>query len=374
MPPVLVLHALSYAAYFFAFGTITPYLPPYLRSQGLSATQVALLLSFAPFFTTFAPVAAGYLADRLRRTQLLMRAFAGVAALFFAQLLWVRSFEAILAVWFCYALCNSPFLPLLDASTMVQTVRLHVGYGRVRVWGSIGFMSAAFGVGAVFGGGLVAVKVALAAMAVLFLSVAVMPEMPVPAKRPTYAEARALLADRRLLGLLIAGAVHWVAMTPYHAFFAIHCATLGLPSSVAGQGMALGAFVEVCVMWTSPRALRDLPVGKTIALCSSASALRWLLTSYVTSAPLLIAVQSIHGLSFGAFYVAILAAAQRLVPEELRATGQGLLFSLLFGISSGLGTLVSGPVFDTFGGRVLFACAAGVSLVATALALRLPRF
>jgi PPP family 3-phenylpropionic acid transporter len=178
--------------------------------------------------------------------------------------------------------------------------------------------------------------------------------------RPRFADALALLKDRSILILITASALHWTTLAPYHLFFAVHVEDLGLSPFVAGGGMALGALCETGVMWWFPRHTSGRYTG-ALVLAFLVTSFRWLLTAYTTDATTLLLIQGLHGFSFGLFYPAALAALGDLVPDRLRATGQGLFISML-GAASFFGDLSSGVIYAHLGGRGLYLAAAGLSL------------
>jgi PPP family 3-phenylpropionic acid transporter len=84
----------------------------------------------------------------------------------------------------------------------------------------------------------------------------------------------------------------------------------------------------------------------------------------------LVALAPLHGLTFGAFYVASVAFLSRRVPPELRASGQALFSAVTFGLGGLVGYASSGAAYDWLGGHRLFAVAAVLELVAAVLVLQ----
>src|SRR5207247_3526086 len=72
---------------------------------------------------------------------------------------------------------------------------------------------------------------------------------------------------------------------------------------------------------------------------------------------------------FALTYVAAVMIANDLVPAHLRATGQALMKSVLFGVAPILGSLGGGLVYEAFGARAMFLAATGVVGGAGLLAL-----
>jgi PPP family 3-phenylpropionic acid transporter len=170
----------------------------------------------------------------------------------------------------------------------------------------------------------------------------------------------ALLRDRRLLALLGACAVHWGACAPFHLMFGLFVRDAGLPSRVTGLSMFVAIGAEMVALLVFPRIERSAGVGTMLAASFGATALRWLALAHATGPVTVIALQLVHGLTFGVFWGAAVAALSRLVPPPLRATGQALFAAVVFGAGNAVGFWLSGLGYDALGGTRPLYLAAGV--------------
>jgi len=71
----------------------------------------------------------------------------------------------------------------------------------------------------------------------------------------------------------------------------------------------------------------------------------------------LIALQALHGMTFGMFWSAGIALVAATVPPKLRATGQALLV-MAINVGGAAGNLAVGRLYDSAGPSTLFALAA----------------
>jgi PPP family 3-phenylpropionic acid transporter len=137
--------------------------------------------------------------------------------------------------------------------------------------------------------------------------------------------------------------------------------------------MAAGVGAEILALLAFPRFERH----STRALYAASflvSALRWLLTWRLSSAPSLVVVQLLHAFTFGLFWGASVRAMGQLVPARLRATGQALFSGVVFAGGNVVGYQLSGLGYDRYGSAApLFGWAAGAELLALLLALGLLR-
>ncbi|HEU4403786.1 MAG TPA: MFS transporter [Polyangiaceae bacterium] len=381
----------AYALYFGAAGVTLPFLPAHFASLGLEPSRIGLLLALGPGLSLLAPSRWGRRADRSGRPDLALRAVTLGAALCFAGLLPARSFPAVLVAMLGYGLFATSVIPLLDALTVECVRRSGGSFGRVRLAGSLAFAASAALFGRFGGPGREAVVAPLAALAALAAWVALVVPAPrawakaaatpqergpgeataPPAAPPASAEASRGRLVPLLAPFLGACVLHWVSLTPFHGSFALHVTALGLPLEVVGACSSLGVLAEVAVMAGSATLLARLGPVNVLRLAFAATVARWGLMAVVRGAPALLAVSLLHGLTFGAFYVAAVAYVSERVPPEHRASGQALFAAATFGIGGIVGYALSGVGFQALGGPRLFAAAAIVELGALALSARL---
>jgi MFS transporter, PPP family, 3-phenylpropionic acid transporter len=374
MPLRLLPYGLFYAFYYSMIGAMAPFLAAFLGRRGLSGIELGLALSFAPLSACFAPLLSGYLADRLRRPVAILRIALAFAALSMAALAFTEGFWPIAIALLGFALANAPIISLADAVTLAELKRGGGTYARIRMLGSVGFVFTALSLGWFLNRRGVDATVVLWSSVALFLALLA----TLGVKKPEVigdpvkvSEAIALLRNPRLAVLLVASLINWLGMAPYHTLFSLHVGALGLPTWVVGTSMALGATTEILVMFSAETLLRRFPPHVLIVIAFSISVGRWILTSLVEAPAAVIAVQSLHGPAFGAFYLSAIALLAELVPDRLRATGQGLFVASVFGTGGALGAFLGSAAFERFGGPSLFAGSALLSCVAAVIALRL---
>jgi MFS transporter, PPP family, 3-phenylpropionic acid transporter len=359
--------AFFYFVYFGAVGVMLPYLPPHLRAMGFSGTEIGALLAVAPLLMIVVPPLWGFFADRARSTAAVLKLACLGSALAFAPLLGAKSFFAVAAVLTVHALFYTPITALAD-TVAVAHVRAHGGdYARLRLWGSVGFVITSFAFSAHLahrGSAADVVWVTLALFGVAAAAATSIRSLGATALRPSLSDARRLARDPAFLAFLVAGGLHWAAAAPFHLLFAVHLEDLGADPRWIGAGLALAVGAEVAVMWRFPALRRRLSLFGLLQLVFVASAARWLLTAWAPSGAMAAALQVLHGLTFGAFFVAAIVHLQDTVPERLRATGRALFSSVVFGLGGVGGNALAGALYDLGGASLAFAAAAGLQLCA----------
>ncbi len=362
-----------YALYFGTVGIVLPFLPAYLESLALSVTQIGLLLALGPLLALVAPHFWGHLADSTGRASRVLSLLALGACAGFSPLLFVDRFPALVATFVVYGFFASSVTPLVDSLALQHVARNGGSYAHLRLFGSLGFVlsSSLFGL-AVDSVGRATVRVPFVLLALLALWSLTLRDGPRPPAEPVHPLAGfQLLANRDLCWFLAGTTLHWIALAPYNGTFSIFVVSLGLPPSVVGISAALGVAAELGVMFLYPRVAERITPRHLLALAFASSALRWAGLAMATSPTVIAALSLLHGMSFGAFYVASVAFMARRVPPHLRASGQALFAAITFGLGGLVGYSTAGAGYDWLGGHRLFAVATGLELVAAALVLRI---
>lgn len=367
--------------YFLYYGSVGAYLPffaAYLRGLGFSGEQIGSVQMVGPLVAAPTALAWAALADRLgspARALALAALWALAAAAF---LPFAATPLQVGAVLLALALADRSVVPLVDSVSMeLVAADRRLSYARIRLFGSLGYVALALllGVWLSARGNRPADRLVPVAFVACIAGYALLarglPSLPPGGERPRLADLRALLSDRRLLGLLAAAAVHWGATAPFHVFLGVYVRDLGQPAWVTGLAMAAGVGAEILALVAFPR-FEAHSTRALYAVSFGVSAVRWLLCAWLRSAPLLVAVQLLHAFTFGLFWGASVRAMGQLVPARLRATGQALFSGTVFAGGNVIGYQLSGLGYDRLGSAApLFAWAGLAEVVALLLALLL---
>jgi PPP family 3-phenylpropionic acid transporter len=350
-----------YFFYYQSVGIYMTFMPAYLRGLGLSGRQISTVFALAPLFSLVVPLAWAYLADRTHRHDRVLRIVIGGAWLGFTPMLFAGTFTAILTSWGLYALFAVAVGGLADAFAVAR-VRAGAVYGRLRLWGSVGYVVAAVAVGAVLSlrgraaDRLVPVTMWITLGCAFFAATRLRGEGD-PAARPRPADVLALLREPKLRLLLAIAAMHWICLTPYNVYFGVFLRDIGLPPVSWSFAYSTGVVVEVLVLMTFHRLSARFRLPTLLAAAFAVSAARWLAIGVVRAPWALIALQALHGMSFGMFWSAAIALVATTVPASLRATGQALLI-MAINVGAAVGSAITGRVYDAHGAPLLFLLAA----------------
>lgn len=368
-----------YFFYFLSVGVSMPFFPPFLRGLGLGGREIATVLSILPLLNMAMPFLWAWTADHTRRHARVLAITCGGAGLGFVPLVVATRFTPVLMSYAAAALFLTGIGSLLDALAITR-VRAGADYGRIRVWGSVGYIVSAVGMGALLTarGGRPVDRLVPAAVAIFLLATfavaARLRGTGEAGSRPRLGDVRQLLGDRRLRLLLTVAPLHWIGCAPYNIFFGIFVRDRHLTPLVLGAALSMGVVAEMLALLGFSRLRATFTVETLLVFAFAGTAVRWALMPLVVHTGAIIGLQLFHGLTFGLFWGAGIAWIGETVPPALRATGQSLFVMSMLGVGNVLGYFVTGWVYDLGGGvGPAFVGAALLELVPLALVVRARR-
>jgi PPP family 3-phenylpropionic acid transporter len=359
--------------FYYAFvGMFSPYWSLYLKSIGFDAIAIGLLMSIQPVMRMFAPALWGWLADHTGRSREVVVAAASLSALFYLGVFVTTSFWGMFLVLTLMSFFWSASMPLVEAATLSWLGKNTAHYGRIRSWGSIGFIVSVVGLGYAFD----YIAIAWLLWAGLVCEVGILlfarqiPQTEVLAHHTDHQPIRQIVLQPRVLALFGAGMLMAVAHAPYYTFFSIHLVEHGYAKSVVGMLWALGVICEIGVFFVMPALVRRFGFVRILAASLAVAVLRFLLIGWAVDAlVVLLFAQGLHALTFGAYHAASVGLVHEFFKGRHQAKGQALYGSLTYGAGGMLGGLLSGPVWQHWGASALYSGSAGAALLGVLIVL-----
>ncbi|AUN94728.1 MFS transporter [Pseudazoarcus pumilus] len=355
--------------YFFYFGFVgafSPYFTLYLQSLDYGPTDIAVLMSVMQVMRVLAPSLWGWLAERTGLRVPIVRASAIASLAGFCPFFFTTDFAGMFLAMVLMAFFWSAALPLVESLTFAHLGALGHRYGRIRLWGSLGFIVAVVGLGYLLD--FVAIDRVLVIIALVLVGIVACAIFLPEAAAPTAGRARARLGEtlRRPEVVALLGACFFMAAAhgAWYVFYSIHLADHGYGKAVIGWMWALGVIAEIGVFLIMPALATRFGMRAILLFSFAAAVLRFLLIGWgADSFALLVVGQLLHGVTFGAYHAAAIAMIARWFPGRLQAHGQALYGSLSFGAGGMLGGLLGGVSWDTIGAGWTFTTSSSFALV-----------
>ena len=370
---------LFYSAIFIGVGAGSPYMPLWFAERGLSGAQIGLILSLPMIARVITAPLLAVWADsfRLRRTALIFMSLAVAVA--YALMALPLGFVGWTVVWFAASSAFATIPPLTDVIALKRSRRDGFNFGWPRGLGSVAFMVANVGMGAILTWGSpdlvlvwITAGVALTALGARLL----LPADPVhegdqiASTSGRFAGIGELLRDPAFMTAALAAGMIQSAHAFYYGFSTLAWKDQGIPAGMTGILWAVGVGVEVGFMWFLEPWRRRIGPRTLLMIGGVAAIIRWTAMAFSPPLWLLFPLQALHALSYAAIFFASLQLAERLSSPRNASAAQTISSALSGGVLMGLATLASGPLFDRFGahGYLLMSAMAATGVVA---ALRL---
>ncbi|GAB4433142.1 MAG: MFS transporter [Anaerolineae bacterium] len=356
---------LFYFFIFVALAGILPYLTLYYEELGLSGRQIGILVGLPPLVGLFSAPLFGAIADATgRHKQLLVLIVAGMAASVLAWSL-VTSFAGLAVVVFVYALFFAPTVPLVDKTVLDLLSNDSGKYGRVRLWGSVGWGLGAPLAGFIIGKTNLHIGFYLCfvfLLALVWVSVQ-MPVAPVSLAGNYWRELRVLVGSMRWVVFMLVVFVAGAALSVIHNYLFLYLNQLGASETWMGLSLTLATVSEFAAFYFSAQMLARWGTRGLLTAALLFLAVRLLGYAATSSAAVVIALQLLHGPTFGALWVGGVTHADRLAPVGMGATAQGIFTGVTMGLGAAFGAFVGGLLYQNLGLVAMYQWA-GLSVLA----------
>ncbi len=365
-----------YLFYFALLGATAPFFGLYFAHLGFSAERIGELVAIPMLMRCVAPNLWGWLGDTSGRRLAIVRLGAACTLVSFALILLGKSFAWLALVMALHAFFWHAILPQFEVITLAHLREQAARYSQLRLWGSIGFIVAVVGLGALFerhGMDLWPAAI-LTIMACIVVASIWVPNAQ-PQARQDGLDRGGFLRQLRVPGVLafyVCAGLMQLSHGPYYTFVSIHLETLGYGRGAIGLLWSLGVVAEIILFVVMKEVLARFSLRQILLGSFVLATLRWLLLGYLAEhLPILLLAQVLHAATFGSFHVAAIHFVQKSFGERQQGQGQAL-YATLSGIGGALGALYAGYSWDSLGADATFALASlATAAAAVIIAVRL---
>ncbi|NBX55400.1 MAG: MFS transporter [Betaproteobacteria bacterium] len=354
------------AAYFTHIGFFNPYLSLWLQHLGLGVFAIGALTALQSATRLVSPFLWAWLSDHTGQRVRLMRlgamaAWVASGGLYLSPSLWGLSLVMVLLF-----IHTSPLMSLSEAA-MAQRVSVDGQwdtrrYGRVRLWGSVGFLLTVFVAGAWFERRGMAdfPHWTVATLAAVNLAVWWMPHhSDEPAAKNSAGRLGPVMLQVPVRWFFAALFFHILAHTSIYVFLSLYLDGLGYSKTMIGLLWALSVVVEVIWFYFQGRWMHRLAAGSWLMLGSAVTVVRMALTAEAADVVWIMALaQMMHAFTFAAHHSACVQWISESFAGSLRARGQALYSVLGYGLTGVIGALGGGAISQAWGMQAVFQCAA----------------
>ena len=351
-------------AYFLFWGgaaAFLAYISLYYESVQLSGRQIGQLSSIPFFITLASSVTFGFISDTSRRNHLLL----GISAIFLIAVLLIfplaQTFWLLFAAALVYSIFNAPINPILDDTTL-NTLAQPEKYGKVRLGGSIGWGLVVLLTGFLIDNlGLGIPVIFYIHIVFLLFFLLVIRIIPSPKKlsadnihKPTLKSLGKMIANPGVFLLFLVIIIWGMGEASISNFLFLHIKHLGGSSTLMGTALSISLVGEILTFNFANHIQKKIGEFRMVLLAFVVLII-WLSGLSLIKDPQLIpAFQIFGGAGYALMQSGSVAYINRKAPRELGTTAQALRGGLYAGLGNGVGTVISGALYEFYGSSMMY--------------------
>lgn len=371
MPSLPYWRLSGFYFFYFAFiGAFSPYWSLYLQSLSFTALQIGVLMSLLLVARIFSPAVWGWLADHTGKRARVVQVAAVSGFVSFCGFFAGESFVWIFCVMLLMSFFWSASLPLMEAITLSHLENATDKYGRIRSWGSVGFVLAVVGIGYL----LEKVEIAWLLWVVLGLKLGIVifsyhiPEKEIMRHTAGLHSVRQICLRPEVMAFLLSSLLMLFAHGAYYTFFSIYLVEHGYDKGFVGWLWATGVICEIGIFFIMPWLMRHFRLKHILIFSFACAMLRFVLIGQYADRPVVIVfAQILHAATYGAHHIAAMMVIHQFFQGRHQAKGQAIYTSTAYGVGGALGAVCSGYTWDWLGAEITFLISAAAALAGLVL-------
>jgi PPP family 3-phenylpropionic acid transporter len=298
----------------------------------------------------------GGLADATQKHKILLLLAMSTSIVIAFALSNVSTFLWLIPLVVLLAFFIAPIMPIVDNSVMDLLADHKDQYGKLRLWGAIGW-----GVTAPVVGWLIErsdLSWAFYAYMIL-MSAGLLVAWKLNVSQASIGTkfwdgVRSLLSNPSWSLFLFTVFVFGIGSAVIQNFLFLYMNDLEASKTLMGLSLMFATISELPVLYFSDRLLNRFGATGMIIFSMSLLVLRLLAYSFIRIPLLLLLIQLLHGPTYSVVWVSGVSYAANNAPQGMGATAQGLFSGVLLGLSAAMGAFIGGFLYENFGPVAMF--------------------
>jgi PPP family 3-phenylpropionic acid transporter len=354
----------SFFFFYFAYvGLVSPYASLFFLDRGFSVIEIAVLMSMLQITRIIGPFSWGWLSDYLSNRIGILRFCTCLAVIVFLFIFVLQSYISFFIWMFVLHTILSSLIPLSESATIHALFKdnsFDKRYGRLRLWGSIGFIVMVLLAGELFERTSIELYPYVGVLVFLLLAITTfgMHEPKVERRKMVKGELLVILFNPDVRWFLLSGFFMIFAHAALYVFYSLYLADLGYDKFQIGLFWALGVLAEVVFFFFQSKVLSRLDAEVVLQGAFMVGVIRFILIAFFPITSVLIFAQLMHAGTFAAHHSAANKLLQRWFTGPVQARGQALMATISYGLGGTLGGLCAGWIWELSQPRDVFVMSA----------------
>ena len=346
------------------WGSWGPVLSEYLINDlHFSGIQMGAIISLLPLATIISPFIGGQLADRYFSTEKVIAFLQLTGGILLFIVSRTSDYTTMMWMMFFYCILYAPTLALTNSIAFINLENGEKDFGRVRVWGTIGWIAAGLTLSGwriigenneslIFQGDtLFLAGIFSIIMGIQALTLPCTPPKKKGASPWAFLEALKMMKNKNFAIFIIITFVVATELMFYYILTAPFLTSdkIGISNTLVPGVMVIAQVAEIFVMaFLLPYFMSKFGIRKTLAFGVISWPIRYIIFAIGSPAWLVIASLSLHGFCYVFFFTAAFIYIDMVAPDDIRASAQSLIALVTLGIGNYIGSLFAGWVRDYF--------------------------
>ena len=345
------------------FVTLGTYLAGTLSASG---GQIGMAFSTQSWGAIIAPFIVGLIADRFFNAERILGVLHLCGAVLMYMMYQANDFTTFYPYVLGYMIAYMPTLALVNSVAFGQMANPSKEFGKIRVWGTVGWIVAGLLISYVFSwdstsaiaDGMLRNTFMLCAIASLALGIF---SFTLPATPPKAAgqktglrdvlglDALALLKDKNFFIFFLSSVLICIPLAFYYQNANPFLTEIGVENATGK--MTLGQVSEVLFMLALPVFLNKFGIKATLLIGMAAWVLRYALFAFGDADEglfMLIVGIALHGICYDFFFVSGQIYTDAKAGERIKSAAQGLITLATYGVGMLIGFAVAGKITDEY--------------------------
>lgn len=340
------------SAIYIVTGIFSPFWGVWLKSVGLSAEQIGVLLGIGFAMRLCGSLVIMNRAKRAERLLPIARILICLSVISFAGFYLSHEFWVILALTVFINAFNPPLMPIADTIANRMMLQVKLDYGKVRLWGSAAFIAGDMLIGYISGGwGAGWILHCLVAGCILSGFCLALPMTPSPKSMGEERETSgylSLLRDRKFVLFLLIETLIYGSHAAYSGFSAIYWQESGFSAAQVSQLWATGVVFEIIMFACSQQLLSRWSPEKLMFVATIGCVVRWIVLGTSLELWLLFPAQALHSLTYCQAHLGAMRYLKERMPKESIISGQTMYYAISQSLSMAVLTIVCGCLYRHF--------------------------
>ena len=331
-------------------GSFIPLVSPFLKEKGFSGVELGTALGLGALATIIMQPVWGAFSDRYKNPKSIILILTGAYSITGIFMIYNSGVAALTAIYILFMGFFSGVNPITDSMVLGNNLE----FGRIRLWGAIGFAIGAQVTGILaqtFGLSVLFLCILMSNIVAILITLRIDDRSHAAVHESTskWIEIKKLLSNPGYLVFLLASFLIGGTLVANNSYFGLLYGELG--GSVSGIGLAFLLFAgsEAPVMSAVQKFSKGFNLILGLMISSLIFALRYYWYGSMPAPKWILIFFFIQGLSIGSYLVLATLFIKENTHPSLRATAIGVYFSLSTGVGGMLTQYFSGIILDRWG-------------------------